>query len=83
MKGIPTIATPSSMFRVRGSTLNSVLNLLLLLAASAANAATRYVWQGSPSPAPPYTSWASAVHVIQEAVDAAQTGDTVWVAGGV
>ena len=48
-----------------------------------APAATRYVWQSSPSPAAPYTNWATAAHVIQDAVDAAQTGDTVLVAGGV
>ena len=34
-------------------------------------------------PAPPYTNWTTAAHVIQDAVDAAQTGDTVLVAGGV
>jgi predicted amidohydrolase len=47
------------------------------------SAATRYVWQSSPSPGPPYTNWATAAHVIQDAVDAAQTGDSVLVAGGV
>ena len=62
------------------------LNLVatgIFLMASSASAATRYVWQDSPSPAPPYTNWATAAHVIQDAVDAAQTGDTVLVAGGV
>jgi parallel beta-helix repeat protein len=44
---------------------------------------TRYVWQDSPIPGPPYASWATAAHVIQDAVDVAQTGDTVLVAGGV
>jgi hypothetical protein len=60
-----------------------LLPFCFLLFLCHASAATRYVWQGSPGPAPPYTSWASAAHVIQEAVDAAQTGDTVLVAGGV
>jgi hypothetical protein len=55
---------------------------LLLLSCASALAATRYVWQDSPSPAPPYTNWTSAAHVIQDAVDVAQTGDTVRVAGG-
>jgi len=32
---------------------------------------------------PPYTNWATAARVIQDAVDAAQAGDTVLVAGGV
>ncbi len=90
-----TYQTQSSSFSVRGSICTpafptplsattfplSVFCFLLLL--GNASAATRYVWQGSPSPAPPYTSWASAAHVIQEAVDTAQTGDSVLVAGGV
>ena len=62
------------------------LNLLatgIFLMASSALATTRYVWQDSPSPAPPYTNWTTAAHVTQDAVDAAQTGDTVRVAGGV
>jgi hypothetical protein len=46
-------------------------------------AATRYVWQDSPSPAPPFTNWSTAAHVIQDVVDAALEGDTVLVAGGV
>ena len=41
-----------------------------------------YVWQESPAPAPPFTDWASAAHSIQEAVDAAQTGDKVLVTNG-
>ena len=57
--------------------------LLLISAQFPVGAATRYVWQDSPSPGPPYTDWTTAAHVIQDAVDAAQTGDTVLVAGGV
>jgi hypothetical protein len=57
--------------------------IILLLAFSNLSAATRYVWQDSPSPGPPYTNWTTAAHVIQDAVDAAQTGDTVLVAGGI
>ena len=84
MKTNPTRPNGSSTLSVLRSIFSFVLNLLLLLAAGGtASAATRYVWQGSPGPAPPYTSWASAAHVIQDAVDAAQTGDTVLVAGGV
>jgi len=57
--------------------------LFTILAACNASAATRYVWQNSPSPAPPYTNWATAAHVIQEAVDAAAPGDQVLVTNGV
>jgi hypothetical protein len=29
-------------------------------------AATHYVWQSSPGPAPPYTNWATAAVTIQQ-----------------
>jgi len=48
-----------------------------------APANTLHVWQGSPSPGPPYDSWATAAHVIQDAVDVAVDGDTVLVTNGV
>jgi hypothetical protein len=57
--------------------------LLFLLSAGNAAAATRYVWQESPSPASPYTSWATAAANIQDAVDAAAPGDFVLVTNGV
>jgi len=56
--------------------------LPLVLAVTRASAATRYVWQDSPSPAPPYTSWATAATNIQLAVDAAAPGDQVLVTNG-
>lgn len=54
-----------------------------LLAATPAGAITRYVWTNSPTPTPPYTNWATAAHIIQDAVDAAGAGDTVLVTNGV
>ncbi len=46
-------------------------------------ASTNYVWQGSPTPTLPYSSWATAAHNIQSAVDAASPGDLVLVSNGV
>ena len=42
----------------------------------------RYVAQGSPSPAPPYTSWTTAARTIQEAVNWSD-GDIILVSNGV
>jgi hypothetical protein len=53
------------------------------LASLRLHAATLLVWTDSPSPASPFESWAAAAHTIQEAVDAAQAGDTVLVTNGV
>ncbi len=48
-----------------------------------ATSATRYVWQNSPSPTAPYTSWTTAAHAIQDAVNASVPGDPVMVTNGV
>jgi len=86
---------PTSRFSVRCSTFDvlrsAIFNLpssfpallALLLPLATASAATRYVWPGSPNPGPPYTNWATAAHVIQEAVDAAVAGDEIVVTNGV
>jgi hypothetical protein len=43
---------------------------------------TKYVWQSSPNPTIPYSSWATAAHSIQDAVDAGGVGDTIMVTNG-
>ena len=43
---------------------------------------TLYVNAASSSPGPPYDSWETAAHTIQDAVDAASEGDTVVVTNG-
>jgi len=56
---------------------------LLFPATHEAYAVTRYVDLNSPSPAPPYTSWATAATNIQDAIDAAASGDLVLVTNGI
>ncbi len=60
---------------VKHTTMKTALHFLAagLLSAAVNNAlgATHYVDLNSPTPAPPYTNWASAARVIQDAVDAA------------
>ena len=57
--------------------------LLQLLTAASAFSAVRYVDENSLSPTPPYTNWAGAARVIQDAVDAAAPGDEIVVTNGV
>lgn len=55
----------------------------LLVALARAPAATLYVDAASTNAVPPFTSWATAAAIIQDAVDAAAPGDEIVVMDGV
>ena len=65
------------------SRLSATLAALATATFGTLSAATHYVSLDSPNPTPPFTNWATATHVIQDAVDAAKAGDTVLVTNGV
>jgi alpha-tubulin suppressor-like RCC1 family protein len=57
--------------------------LSLLAAITVSRAAVLYVDQNSTNPIPPYSTWATAANVIQDAVDAAPIGGLVLVTDGI
>src|SRR6266576_5689926 len=61
---------------------NSCIVFCVALAVSASGA-THYVNAGSSVPEFPFTSWSTAAHTIQEAIDAASAGDDILVTNGV
>jgi hypothetical protein len=59
-----------------------VVWVFFVLSSLSALAVTRYVWENSPSPGGGYTTWNTAAHEIQLAIDAASDGDLILVTNG-
>ncbi|HBA82573.1 MAG TPA: hypothetical protein DCZ95_00620 [Verrucomicrobia bacterium] len=59
-----------------------VVIVLSVLLTAPAQAVTRYVWTNSPSPGGGYTTWDTAAHEIQFAIDASMAGDLILVTNG-
>ena len=58
------------------------ISITALLCALNGLAVTHYVWQGSPTPTAPFTTWGTAAHDINSAVGSATGSDIVLVTDG-
>jgi hypothetical protein len=78
-----TECMPSNTYNVRRRTKRNLITVgLILLSAGSALANAHYVDLNSTNPTPPYTDWATAATNLQDAVDAAVTGDEIVVTNG-
>src|SRR5882724_4535173 len=66
-----------------GQTLQFLAMVMVFAVRFHAFAIVHYVDANGVSPAPPYTNWTTATAVIQDALDAASSGDTVIVTNGI
>jgi hypothetical protein len=60
-----------------------IVTALLIAVGFRVSAATHYVNQANPAPVSPYLDWSTAATTIQDAIDAATTGEEVIVADGI
>lgn len=84
-RNFPTIGKPglSTFQRLELIIWPALICSALLFSVPSVYSDTHYVNVNNPSPASPYTNWADAATVIQDAVDAATAGDTVLCSNGV
>jgi hypothetical protein len=66
-----------------GAVTSSVAELSVTNIGPPTNLHTHYVALNSPNPTAPFTSWATAARLIQDAVDAAVSGDEIVVTNGI
>src|SRR5512143_1160478 len=59
-----------------------LMSWVLLATTGTVVAAVRYVDPNSATPTPPYTNWANAARIIQDAIDASVAGDEIIVTNG-